>query len=261
VLSHFQAAVSVWARAGAAGVVLAGRKTQELARVEEEVKKADPNVKLLSVSVDITIESQVQNLYDQIQKTFGRHADVLINNAGSGGKFGGLGQVPWDGYTNVVNTHYLGAALMSKYFISSQPQPTDPKGTIVYITSGIGGMILPGTVAYSIAKLAGQRLTEYLDADYPNLRAFTLSPGIIKTGLTQAAFEPYAKDHIDMPGLMSLYLAQERADYLRGGFVGINWDINEMEEHKDEIKEKKLLKMSWIPAKLGQGGHPFEGTS
>jgi len=39
--------------------------------------------------------------------------------------------------------------------------------------------------------------------------------------------------------------------------VGINWDIKELEANKQEIVEKKLLKMSWMPAKFGQGGHPF----
>jgi hypothetical protein len=57
--------------------------------------------------------------------------------------------------------------------------------------------------------------------------------------------------------MMALYLAQERADFLRGCFVGINWDVKEMEANKKEIVEKKLLKMQWIPAKLGEGGHPF----
>ena len=57
---------------------------------------------------------------------------------------------------------------------------------------------------------------------------------------------------------MSLYLSQERAEFLKGGFLGINWDVNELEEHQKEIKVEKLLKMSSIPAKLGEGRHPFE---
>jgi hypothetical protein len=89
------------------------------------------------------------------------------------------------------------------------------------------------------------------------MRVFTLSPGIIMTGMTYDTFKPYAKDHVELSGMMTLYLAQERADYLRGGFVGINWDIKEMEANKKEIVEKKLLKTQWIPAKFGEGGHPF----
>jgi hypothetical protein len=57
--------------------------------------------------------------------------------------------------------------------------------------------------------------------------------------------------------MMSVYLAQDRADYLRGGYVSVNWDIKEMEENKQEIVEKKLLKIQCIPAQLGPAGHPF----
>jgi NAD(P)-dependent dehydrogenase (short-subunit alcohol dehydrogenase family) len=209
------------------------------------------------VSVDITIEAQVKNMYTQIQETFGRPADTLINNAGSGAVFAPMAQIPWDDFTTVSNSHYLGAALMSKYFVSSQPTPTDPVGTIVYITSGIGALIMPRMSSYSIAKFAGQRLIEYLDAEYPHLRAFTLSPGIILTSMTNESFKPFAKDNVELPGMMALYLSQERADFLKGCFVGINWDVTEMEANKEEIVEKKLLKMQWIPAKLGEGGHPF----
>jgi short-subunit dehydrogenase len=142
---------------------------------------------------------------------------------------------------------------MSKYFISSQPTPADPVGTIVYIPSGIGALIMPGMSSYSIAKFAGQRLIEYLDAEYPHLCAFMLSLGIFLTGMTHENFKPFTKDHVEFPGMMALYLAQERVDFLKGCFVGINWDVKEMEANKEEIVEKKLLKMQWIPAKLGEG--------
>lgn len=208
--------------------------------------------------VDITIESQVKNLYDQVQKTFGRPANVLINNAGSpSGGDGPFATIPWDDFTTILASHYLGAALMSKYFISGQPDPKDPVGTIVYISSGLGCNVFPGFSSYSIAKHAGMRLMEYLDTEYANLRAFSLAPGIIQTGMTDELFKPFAKDHIELPGMWSVYLSQERADYLRGGFVGVNWDIKELEEHKDEIVEKKLLKMKGVPAKMGKGGHPW----
>lgn len=52
--------------------------------------------------------------------------------------------------------------------------------------------------------------------------------------------------------MMAMYLSQERADFLKGGFVSINWDIMEMEANKEEIVEKQLLKMQWLPAKLGE---------
>jgi hypothetical protein len=39
---------------------------------------------------------------------------------------------------------------------------------------------MPSFLDYLIAKLTGQCLIEYLDTEHPHLRAFTLSPGLIK---------------------------------------------------------------------------------
>lgn len=210
--------------------------------------------------MDITNESQVQNLYAEIQKVFGRSADVLVNNAGSGAEPHLVGQLPVDQFKNVVDSHFLGSFLTSKYFISTQANPEQPAGTIVYVTSAMSAMIVPGYSSYSVAKYAGNRFVEYLDAEYPNLRTFSLSPGIIVTGMTDESFKPFAKDHVDLPGLFSVYLSQERADFLRGGFVGINWDITELEAHQKEIKEQRLLKFQFVPAQFGKNGHPWAGN-
>lgn len=35
-------------------------------------------------------------------------------------------------------------------------------------------------------------------------------------------------------------------------------DVEEMEAHKKEISEKNLLKLSFLGAKLGPNGHPWE---
>lgn len=210
------------------------------------------------MSVDIAVESQVKAFYAKIQAAFGRPADFLLNNAGPSVIAAPPAQMPFEDFTRIFTGHFLGSVLMTKYFVLSQPNRADPTGTVVFITSGAGGMIIPGLSAYSIVKYSGDRFTEYLDAEYPHLRAFSLSPGIPLTGLTGDEFKPFAKDHVDMPGMMCLYLSQQRADYLRGSWVGINWDVKEMEEHREEILKKKLLKVKWLPAEFGKGGHPFE---
>lgn len=35
-------------------------------------------------------------------------------------------------------------------------------------------------------------------------------------------------------------------------------DVNELEMHKKEIKEKQLLKLAFLNGKLGPDGHPWE---
>jgi hypothetical protein len=79
-------------------------------------------------------------------------------------------------------------------------------------------------------------------------------PGVVLSDMTNDFWRTYAKDHVDLTGLQALYLAQPRADYLKGLMVGVNWDLEVMEEHKEEIVEKKLLRHSWIPTLPYFGG-------
>jgi NADP-dependent 3-hydroxy acid dehydrogenase YdfG len=62
--------------------VIAARRIDALEKVAEEIKAINPNVKVLAVKTDITSEEDAKNLFASVQKTFGRHADVLLNNAG-----------------------------------------------------------------------------------------------------------------------------------------------------------------------------------
>lgn len=54
-----------------------------------------------------------------------------------------------------------------------------------------------------------------------------------------------------------MYLAGPWADFLRGRFVAVNWDVDELEEHKEEIEEQGLLTTQSFKAETGPGGHKF----
>lgn len=85
-------------------------------------------------------------------------------------------------------------------------------------------------------------------------------PGITVTEISSDAFLPYALDHVELTGMLALYLAQPRADYLRGGMISVTWDVEEMEAYREEIVEKKLLKLSWLPVLPLGGGKGLGGA-
>lgn len=149
---------------------------------------------------------------------------------------------------------------MTHHYIQSQPSPSQPVGTIISVSSGRAAFTSPRGSAYNISKLAEQRLYEHLHIEYPTLRVFTTMPGIAPTDMVSPAFKLYALDHVDLTGMLALYLAQERADYLRGGMVAVNWDVEELEEYKEEIVERKLLKTSWLPILPLNGGKGLSGV-
>ena len=71
------------------------------------------------------------------------------------------------------------------------------------------------------------------------------------------SFTPFAKDKQGLTGGMSLWLATPKADFLKGGFLTANWDVNEMEAHAQEISGGKLTELGFLNAKLGPEGHPW----
>lgn len=94
-------------------------------------------------------------------------------------------------------------------------------------------------------------------AEHPDVRPFTLLPGIVKTDLmhVNSGFEAYALDEAELTGSLAVYLATSRADYLRGSLTSINWDVEEMEAAKERI-EQGLLKIKWVaplPCSGGEG--------
>ncbi|KUJ23630.1 NAD(P)-binding protein [Mollisia scopiformis] len=248
------AAARVWAEAGAEGVVITARGAPALEKVASELKAKFPATKVLAVKGDIVSNEDIKHLFSAVQETFGRPADVLLNNAGFLDDDRLIGETPADVWWKNFEINIKGAYNVIHQFIQSQPNPKEPIGTIITVSSGRAGFTGAGGSSYNIAKLAEHRLSEHLQLENPTLRVFTSMPGIALTGMMNNFWRPYAKDHVDLTGMQALYLAQPRADYLKGSMVGVNWDVKELEEHKEEILEKKVLQTSWMPILPFGGG-------
>lgn len=80
----------------------------------------------------------------------------------------------------------------------------------------------------------------------------------MKTPTLPGQFESYGHDHVDLTGMMSLYLSTSRADYLTGGLASVNWDVEEMEANQDRIAKDNSLKLKWVPILPASGGHGLE---
>lgn len=54
--------------------------------------------------------------------------------------------------------------LVTRSFIKSQLDPKNPTGTIIFVSSGLSGLVTPGWSAYVTSKLAAERFIEHVDA-------------------------------------------------------------------------------------------------
>ena len=61
-------------------------------------------------------------------------------------------------------------------------------------------------------------------------------------------FTRFAKDKRLLTDGVTLHLQKLEADHLRGGFLSVNWDVAELDQHKGEIVDKKLLELPFLNA-------------
>jgi hypothetical protein len=68
------------------------------------------------------------------------------------------------------------------------------------------------------------------------------------------SFHALAQDHEQLTGMLALWLMKSEADFLRGQLVSVNWDVDELVAHKNEIRDGKLLQIKWHPVLPCGGG-------
>lgn len=232
-----QETARAWAIAGAEGIILVGRKASLLQEPAEAIASINKDVKVLIATADLTSEADVEELFRQAQVTFGK-VDVVVNTAGTmtGGPIGDMTPQQW--WTDFVScplppdefdtdvkqeVNVKGTYTLTHHYLKT----FGSSGTLINLVSLGASMTAPGISSYSTSKLAVIKLSEYLDAEKPDLRVFTLHPGIVaatesKRGMVVDAFTPFAKDPGMLTGAVSLYLATPKAEYLRGGYMSVN---------------------------------------
>jgi hypothetical protein len=84
-------------------------------------------------------------------------------------------------------------------------------------------------------------------------------PGIVDTEMLDQGFKTFAQDDVQLAGMLSLWLMRPDADFLRGQMASVNWDVDEILAHRDEIEKGKLLQIKWHPILPCGGGTGLSG--
>ncbi|KAI1452829.1 NAD(P)-binding protein [Annulohypoxylon moriforme] len=251
-----KAIAEAWSIAGASAIVLTGRKVDVLNDVAAKIKGAAkmPNVKIIVQPADLTSEASVKELWDRAAKDVGK-IDVVISDAGAMNWFK-IGEREPSEWWNDYEVNVKGPYMLCHYFLKQ----ADGTGTFIFVGTGCVRSIFPNMSSYITSKLAQTKLMEFVHAEHPGIRTFTLLPGLLKTAMTAKDFLPFARDDPMLSGGLSLFLCTPRADWMRGCVMSVNWDIEEMEAHKEEIIREGRNKLAFLNARLGKGGHPWESS-
>ena len=132
----------------------------------------------LAVPADVTVPESVAALFAAVERRWGR-VDLLVNNAGLFGPLGGVDEISWADWRQVVDTNLNGAFLCAHHAVRMMKAQTPRGGRIINNGSVSAHSPRPGSAAYTATKHAMTGLTKSLSLDG---RAFGIACGQIDIG-------------------------------------------------------------------------------
>ncbi|CAN8096782.1 unnamed protein product [Discula destructiva] len=232
--------VPAFAKAGAKAVVLVARNVDRLNALAAELNKLYPNVETLVLPADISDAVKVKSLFEKVSATYG-HADILVNNAAILKANGIIGSVDPEVWWEDLHINARGTFLMTTGFLKALP--AENHGTIINLTSGMAYGIYPGSSAYSLGKLINLQMAAYVAAESKNVTSISLHPGIVKTDMTQESFQKFALDTPELVGGVAVWLSTEKAKFMNGRYMNVNWNVDDLYDRREAILQGKLLQI------------------
>jgi 3-oxoacyl-[acyl-carrier protein] reductase len=162
--------------AGAVVVVNYASSKEGADRVVADIKANGG--KALAVKGDVAKAADVERLFDETRKAFGK-VDVLVNNAGVY-KFDAIEQVTEDEFHRQFNTNVLGTLLATREAVKHFG---NDGGSVINISSVASTDAVPTSSIYSATKGAVDTLTRVLAAELGprNIRVNVIAPGGVET--------------------------------------------------------------------------------
>jgi NAD(P)-dependent dehydrogenase (short-subunit alcohol dehydrogenase family) len=210
-----------FAQAGAKAIIITARKISTLEETEANIKRTNPSTEVLKVALEVTDEASVAAAFKTIADKYST-IDILVNNAGiynSGDQpFATADPSKWWGDFEV---NVRGTMLVTKYFLSFIG-PDKKDAHLIVMSSGAGLIVVPGSSAYSITKLADLQIAAYAAAENPNLKVTAFHPGIVVTDMMTESFSHFAHDTPELAGAVINWLASEQAGFMSGRYTTAN---------------------------------------
>jgi sorbitol-6-phosphate 2-dehydrogenase len=207
------------------------------------VSDSDYPRKALSITVDVTDETQVSSMIDRTVAEFGR-LDIVISNAGILISEE-ISEFPAEKWRAVMNVNLFGYFLVAKH--AARVMKLQKSGTIIQINSKSGKKGSFKNSAYAASKFGGIGLTQSiaLDLAEENIRVNCVCPGNLldsplwvdslyrqyakKLGITEAEVRQRYIDQVPMKRGCTyddvcnvvVFLASDQASYMTGQAINV----------------------------------------
>lgn len=149
---------------------------------------------------------------------------------------------------------------MSQAFLKAiRDAPSAPR-TMINVTSMAAQGFPPGMSSYSPAKLALCKFTAYLAQENPEITTVSLDPGLVPTDMGHSVpyLAQFLHDTPELSGGTAVWLASGDKKFLTGRYIAANWNVEELESRKEEIKDGNFLTFG-LKGKFGIPGVVVEG--
>lgn len=217
-----------------ANLVLASRKIERCAEVAKKMKE-ELKVEVLPVQCDVAKEEDIDRLFDEVMKKFGR-VDIVVNNSGATWGAPAL-EFPMDGWKKVMDTNVTGLWMMCKR--AGKIMAAQNYGRIINLASIVSTVgTLPehmDSVAYTTSKAAVMGLTKDLAIKLAkhNITVNAIAPGWFPSKMTQWSIQEKGeviKKYIPMQRFGGdddlktavLFLASPGASYCTGVILNVD---------------------------------------
>ena len=216
-----------------ANVVLLGRNLNSLEKARSDISNKDDTV---SISCDITNESQVLQTVEQIIKNYGK-IDILVNSAGAINDPIHFHEMKEAEISKLVDINMLGVFKMTKAVLPNMLE--NKSGCIINIGSISSERAIPRVhlAVYSATKAAINMFTKSIAVEYArsNIRCNCINPGIINSGMIKPYLDdPKARkiledrlplnrigEPVDVANAV-LYMASDEANWVTGTILNID---------------------------------------
>ena len=181
---------------------------------------------------DITKHETIQDFIEECNEIFQKKIDVLINNAGITSDNLAI-RMKDEEWNKVINLNLTSSFLLTKNTIKKMLK--NKNGKIINITSVVGhtGNIGQANYAASKAGLIGMSKSLALEYGKKNIKINCISPGFIKSEMTENINESYKKTLEEKISLerfgtpddvanVVLFLSSGLSDYITGETIHVN---------------------------------------
>jgi len=221
----------VLAGAGA-GLVLAARRTEEIERVAEQIRK--DGGRAIAVTTDVTDEDAVEALAQAARDEYGR-LDIWVNNAGGSPVSQPLTQLPraeWEATLHLNLTAVWMCSVVAARHM-------EDGGRILNISSRAAVGTIAGSGHYAAAKAGVNSLTGTFAAELgPRIRVNCIMPGAVPTEIMMKALRlgeddlPALEKHLKLPagrlgtpedlGAAALFLCSRASSWITGEVLSVS---------------------------------------